>query len=223
MKAGDTVYFQTRLLSAEKKQGRSGTMIFTTVRHEILDENDEPYSYGYHSNVYSETLLNSTDPTRFDTWYPMIPGEEWLEDLPYGGAAVAVEGDVIPPVSYPEITRTWIAQWAGATGDFNPIHLDEAAAVRNGMGGCIAHGMISSTVAGRIFAHWIGREGKTTGSFTKFARPVRPGDHLTLTAVVTTAEMTEQGKKVEWDYTVENQEGSKVLTGTMSGLLPAKV
>lgn len=219
IKAGDTVYCRSTLISAREKQGSSGYLLFITFEHAALDENGEAYSLGYNTSVYKEALLKSTDPMRFSTWYPKIPDDAWLNDMPRGNAEQVAVGDKIGPVCIPEITRTWISQWAGATGDFNPIHLDEVKAAESGMGGCVAHGMLSATVATRIFGAWLGNLGYMTKSTTRFSAPVRPGECLTMEATVTAVNQTENGTEAEWDYTVKNASGSNVLVGTLTGVL----
>lgn len=222
MKAGDTIYFRSTVVSAREKQGKSGCLLFVTFEHAVLDENGEPYSLGYNTSVYKESLLKSTDPNRFTTWYPMIPSDDWLMKLPCGGAKYASVGDTIGSVEFPEITRTWIAQWAGATGDFNPIHLDDMAAERAGMGGCIAHGMLTATIVTRVFSRWLGKNGRVAKSHTKFSSPVKPEDHLVLDAIVVSRAETSEGIEVEWEYTVKNAANFTVLAGTIAGVLEAK-
>ena len=223
MKAGDTIYFRSTLQSAREKQGSSGYLLFVTFEHAVLDENGDAYSLGYNTSVYKESLLKSTDPMRFTTWYPQIPNCDWLSGLIPGNRYAVTEGDKIGPIVLPEITRTWISQWAGATGDFNPIHLDDDAASRSGMDGCIAHGMLSATLATRVFSHWLGNRGCVTNSFTKFSSPVKPGDRLTLEATVSRVSRTEDQVEAEWDYIMRNASGTTVLAGTMSGILEPSI
>lgn len=219
MKAGDTIYFRSTVVSAREKQGNSGLLLFVTFEHAVLDKDGAPYSLGYNTSVYNEALLKSTDPNRFATWHPTIPNDSWLATLPYGGAKHASVGEVVESVEFPEITKTWIAQWAGATGDFNPIHLDDMAADCAGVGGCIAHGMLSATIVTRVFNHWLGTNGRTTRSHTKFSTPVKPGDHLVLDAIVTARIDTPEGIEVEWEYTVKNGSKTIILAGTIAGIL----
>ena len=91
------------------------------------------------------------------------------------------------------------------------------------MGGCIAHGMLSATLATRIFSHWLGDRGCVTNSFTKFSSPVKPGDCLTLAATVSRVTRTGDHVEAEWDYTMCNASGTTVLAGTMSGILESSI
>jgi len=220
IKAGDTVYFRSTLVSAREKQGSSGWLLFLTFEHAVLDENGEAYNLGYNTSVYKEPLLKNKDPKMFTTYFPQIPKADWLESVGKGKASAVQVGDKIGPLQFPEMNQTWVAQWAGATGDYNPIHLDAEAAKGSGMSGTIVHGMLSATLTTRVFGYWLGSSARITKSNTKFAAPVVPGDRLVMQAEVTAVEAKEQGVEVEWTYTVCLENGKAVLEGTMGGILP---
>lgn len=217
IKAGDTVYCRSKICSAHEKQGSSGYLLFIKFEHAALDENGEPYNLGYNTSVYKEAMLKSTDPDRFRTWFPTIPNDQWLSGLSPASADNISVGTQIGPIDFPEITRTWIAQWAGATGDFNPIHLDDERAKATGMNGCIAHGMLSSSVVTRIFDAWLGKPGCTLRTETKFASPVYIGDHLSLFATISKSEKKETFTEITWEFSVKNQHNANVLSGIMLG------
>lgn len=220
VKAGDTVYCRTTMISAWEKQGRSGYLLFVTFEQAAMDEKGEAYTLGYNTVVYTEALLNSTDPARFITWYPTIPRGSWLSGIVPARAETVKVGDCIGPVELPEITQEWIAQWAGATNDFNPIHLDDAKARAMGHDGVIAHGMLSATVVTRIAAAWLGGPNRLRESAVKFARPVYPGDRLTFRGQVTEVERKCGETKVKWIYMVTNAGSASVLEGSAAGTLP---
>lgn len=219
IRAGDTVYCRTTLISAREKQGSSGYLLFVTFEQAALDEHGEAYTLGYNTVVYKEALLRSTDPARFTTWFPMIPDDSWLRDLKCARPETVAAGDEIGPIALPEITRAWIAQWAGATNDFNPIHLDDRKASDAGMGGVIAHGMLSAGVASRIFGAWLGALGRQTDFTSKFCAPVRPGDRLTFRARVTEVERERGEVRAKWKYAIVNEDGVSVLEGSAAGVL----
>ncbi len=220
MKAGDTVYFRSTLLSARETQGSQGYSLFVTFEHAVLDEQGDAYSLGYSTCVYRESLLKSTDPNRFNSWYPHIPDDRWLSGLDVCDPSTVAVGDTIGPIQFPEITRTWIAQWAGASGDFNPIHLDDSAAKASGMDGCITHGMLSATVVSRVFSYWLSEHGQLVRSCTKFTAPVKPGDRLTMTATVLSVTPEEERMIIEWEYILRNASQATVLSGSLTGILP---
>jgi 3-hydroxybutyryl-CoA dehydratase len=101
--------------------------------------------------------------------------------------------------------------YADASGDHNPIHIDEAFAKTTPMGGTIAHGMlvlsfISEMMAGAFGAQWL-----STGSLdVRFRAPARPGDTVTARA---TAQDPKDGRL---RYAVEcvSQTGEQLISGT---------
>lgn len=77
------------------------------------------------------------------------------------------------------ITRVQIARYAGAVGDFNPIHVDEEFAKNAGMPSVIAHGPLTATLLIDALVAQLGAAGLATVD-VRFRTPVFPGDTLTL-------------------------------------------
>ena len=107
------------------------------------------------------------------------------------------------------LSQEQIARYAGATGDHNPIHVDEAFAKATPFGGTIAHGMlvlaaISEMMAGAFGEAWL-RHGKLR---VRFKSPARPGDTLTATA----QPQSSGGYAVE----CRNQRGEVLISGSAS-------
>ncbi|WP_020672097.1 MaoC/PaaZ C-terminal domain-containing protein [Amycolatopsis nigrescens] len=67
----------------------------------------------------------------------------------------AEPGAELPPLAAPEITRTTLALFAGASGDHNPIHLDLDVARSAGLDDVFAHGMLSMAYLGRLLTSWV--------------------------------------------------------------------
>ena len=112
-----------------------------------------------------------------------------------------------------DLTRTQIVMYAGASGDYNPLHSDEKFAREvAGYPGIFAHGMLTMGMTGRIVTDWFGVESlKNYG--VRFVKQVFPGDTLTATAEVTDVR-DEGGEKVaDVSVTTVNQDGDAVLTG----------
>jgi acyl dehydratase len=86
------------------------------------------------------------------------------------GAALSV-GDVIAETSY-LLTRDSLVRYAGASGDFNPIHYRDAFALSVGLDGVIAHGMLTMGVAVQPVVEWLGPRGIVVDYQSKFTRPV---------------------------------------------------
>jgi acyl dehydratase len=97
--------------------------------------------------------------------------------------AVAV-GDTLPAASYP-LQRVDLVRYAGASGDFNPIHWNERFAREVGLPDVIAHGMLTMATAARLVTDWCGDPGAVVGYGTRFTRPVVvPDDGTGATLVV---------------------------------------
>jgi len=84
--------------------------------------------------------------------------------------AVAV-GDELPPLAL-RITRADLVRYAGASGDFNPIHWSDRIAGSAGLPGVIAHGMLTMALAGRMITTWVGDPGAVRSYGVRFTRPV---------------------------------------------------
>ena len=81
------------------------------------------------------------------------------------------------------LSRTQIVQYAGASGDFNPIHHDEVFAQKAGYPSVFAHGMLSMGLTGTLLTEWLG-DGVLRSFGVRFVRQVWPGDTLTAKATV---------------------------------------
>jgi acyl dehydratase len=128
-------------------------------------------------------------------------------------------GDTYAEQVVDNLTRTQIVQYAGASGDYNPIHTDEVYTTKvAGYPSVFAHGMLTMGMTGRVLTDWFGAEALTAYG-VRFVKQVWPGDALTATATVT-AVRDADGQRLA-DLTVEtvNQDGEAVLTGTATARL----
>ena len=82
-----------------------------------------------------------------------------------------------------DLSRTQIVQYAGASGDFNPIHHDEVFAKQAGYPSVFAHGMLTMGLTGTLLTDWLG-DGVLRSFGVRFVRQVWPGDTLTGKATV---------------------------------------
>jgi len=83
----------------------------------------------------------------------------------------AAPGDVLPPLTL-HMMREDLIRYAGASGDFNPIHWHERFAVKVGLPNVIAHGMLTMALAGQVVTAWIGDPAAVIGYSARFTRPV---------------------------------------------------
>lgn len=86
-------------------------------------------------------------------------------------SAMLSAGAVLPPQSY-QVTRADLVRYAGASGDFNPIHFSDRIAAAVGLPGVIAHGMYTMALAGRAVTAWAGDPGAVVEYGVRFAKPV---------------------------------------------------
>jgi acyl dehydratase len=84
-------------------------------------------------------------------------------------------GDALPALSV-DITRADLIRYAGASGDFNPIHWNERFATSVGLPDVIAHGMFTMALAGRLLTQWVGQAGTVLDYGVRFTRPVIVSD-----------------------------------------------
>ncbi|MCW3843929.1 MaoC family dehydratase [Micromonospora yasonensis] len=94
------------------------------------------------------------------------------------------------------VTRADLVRYAGASGDFNPIHWSDRIATKVGLPGVIAHGMFTMALVGRAVAAWAGAPDAVVDFGVRFTRPVvvpdtDEGTEIEVTAVV--KEVTEEG------------------------------
>jgi acyl dehydratase len=108
-----------------------------------------------------------------------------------------------------DLKRTQIVQYAGASGDFNPLHTDEVYAREiAGYPGVFAHGMLTMGLTGRAITDLVG-DGRLLRFGVRFTAQVWPGDTLTVRSTV--KDVSEQ--VVELEVLTTNQDGANVVTG----------
>jgi acyl dehydratase len=122
------------------------------------------------------------------------------------------EGAEIAARQY-QVTRLDLVRYAGASGDFNPIHWNERTATSVGLPNVIAHGMLTMALAGRFLTEWAGDPGAVTEFGVRFSSPVVVPDDdkgaLVEFAGVVTGKL--DGNRVTVDVTARSGE-AKVLT-----------
>ena len=121
-------------------------------------------------------------------------------------------GTQIAPKSY-RVTRLDLVKYAGASGDFNPIHWSERIARSVGLPGVIAHGMYTMAQAGKFVAEWAGDPGAVTEFGVRFSAmvPVPDDDQGAAIEVSGTVAHKLGDNKVTVDLTAR-ADGAKVLT-----------
>jgi acyl dehydratase len=126
-------------------------------------------------------------------------------------------GDTAPPLVIEGLTRTNFVRYAGASGDFNPMHHDDTIASKVGNPSVFGHGMLTAGFMARVVKDWFGPTALRRFQ-VRFSKQVYPGDTLTCTATVT-AKRDEDGEHlVDVACAVTNQDGVEVLTGSATAV-----
>ena len=87
------------------------------------------------------------------------------------GPAAAAVGDTLRPMRL-TVMREDLVRYAGASGDFNPIHWSERFAVGVGLPNVIAHGMLTMALGAQLVTAWAGDPAAVVGYSVRFTRPV---------------------------------------------------
>ena len=110
-----------------------------------------------------------------------------------------------------EVTQAGINAYAEASGDHNPIHVDEAFAQTTPLGGTIAHGMLVLAFLSQMMTAAFGAAWLASGRLdVRFRVPARPGDTITARALSAKAE----GDALRYQVECVNQAGEVVISGT---------
>jgi acyl dehydratase len=134
-----------------------------------------------------------------------------VSDFPVGAQA--------PPVVLENLSRTHFVRYAGASGDFNPMHHDDTIATQVGNPSVFGHGMLTAGLMGRVLTDWFGPTALRRFQ-VRFAKQVWPGETLTCTATVTAVDDSGDEAIVDVECEVTNQDGEVKLTGTASAAVP---
>jgi acyl dehydratase len=135
-------------------------------------------------------------------------------------AADLEAGMTFSAVVVENLSRTQIVQYAGASGDYNPLHTDEVFATQvAGYPSVFAHGMLTMGMTGRMLTDLVG-DGRLVSFGGRFTSQVWPGDDLTTTATV---EAVHAGDEPTVDLTLSttNQDGVEVFSGQASARVDA--
>jgi acyl dehydratase len=142
-----------------------------------------------------------------------MKGQLFYEDVVDGS-------EITPLVKQP--TTTQLVMWAGASGDYNPIHYDKDYAIKQGLPGVIVHGQLAGAFLGQMITDWAGDR----GSFKKLSLSYKgmnfPGETLTCKGMVIKKYIEEDRHLVALKIWVENPREEKTLTGTAVVSLPSR-
>jgi acyl dehydratase len=130
------------------------------------------------------------------------------------------EGDTAPELST-ELTRTDLVTYAGASGDFNPMHHDDVQAKDAGLPSVFGHGMFTMGLLGTALTDYVG-VGNLRLYKVRFTKQTWPGEQLT--TKITVAKKYEEGSehRVDLECEVVNADGEAKVAGTAVAALPSR-
>ncbi|MDO8877306.1 MAG: MaoC/PaaZ C-terminal domain-containing protein [Pseudolabrys sp.] len=129
------------------------------------------------------------------------------------------EGETFVLLKGPVTTRQ-LVMYAGASGDYNRIHYDHAFACEAGLGGVIAHGMLTMGFAAECLSDWAGKGAFIERVQGRFLHPVRPGDEVRITLTVNSKQAKRQALCCEVELSGEVSDRA-VFSGSGTVVLPS--
>ena len=142
-----------------------------------------------------------------------MKGQLFYEDV-VGGS------EITPLVKQP--TTTQLVMWAGASGDYNPIHYDKDYAIKQGLPGVIVHGQLAGAFLGQMITDWAGDDGSLKKLSLSYKGKNLPAEDLTCRGTVIKKYIEEDQHLVALKIWAENPAGEQTLTGTAVVSLPSR-
>ena len=131
------------------------------------------------------------------------------------------EGSEITPLVKQPTTRQ-LVMWAGASGDYNPIHYDKDFAQSRGISGVIVHGQLLGSFLGQLMTDWIGEQGILRKLTCSYRGMNYPGEAIICKGKVTRKHADGGEHYVECSLWAENSRGERTVTGTAVVIMPSR-
>jgi acyl dehydratase len=128
-------------------------------------------------------------------------------------------GTKAPSRDFGPLTRQMFVRYAGASGDFNPMHYDDEFARAAGHPSVFAQGMFSAALLAGFATDWLGA-GNVRRFGVRFREQVWPGDVLTCSGLVSAVSTEPDGERVRLELSACRQTGGVAITGTAEFLIP---
>lgn len=128
-------------------------------------------------------------------------------------------GDEIPSLNKGAVNEVQFVKYAGASGDFNPLHYVDSIGKKAGQGGVIAQGMLIMGFAGQALTNWLPNRNLTRFK-VRFVSVTRPGDIITVTGRV--VDKREEDKAIVGEVAARDQNGQVKLSGSFEAVLPSR-
>jgi acyl dehydratase len=130
-------------------------------------------------------------------------------------------GESIPPLEKGPVTHYQLVRYAGASGDFNPLHTDPKVGEMLGLGGIIAHGMLIMGFVGQLLSDYVGPAALRKFG-VRFKGMTHLGDVITCTGTVTEKYEANGENLIAGKVQAADQNGDVKVTGTFVAALPRR-
>jgi len=131
-------------------------------------------------------------------------------------------GDMLPTVEKDPVTKTQLVRYAGASGDFNPLHTDDAVAQKAGLKGVIAQGPLIMGFVGQAITHWVSKRDLKRFQ-VRFKGMTFPGDIISVSATITKKVPEGENLRILCHTEAKDQKGALKLTGQFEVLYPVDI
>ena len=132
------------------------------------------------------------------------------------------EGDELPAIEK-AITQDQIEEYAAASGDFNPIHVDHEFAATSQFGSTISHGMLVAASISEMMTQAFGEMWSNSGRMKiRFRAPVYPGDRVSTFGKVKSMRDEDRGRRVLCSVGAQKESGEAAISGEASVLVPMR-
>src|SRR5712692_11091065 len=128
-------------------------------------------------------------------------------------------GDAIPMLVKSPVSHLQLVRYAGASGDFNPLHTDPKIGELVGIGGIIAHGMLIMGFVGQLLSDYVGPTALRKFG-VRFRGMTRIGDEITCTGTITEKYEADGEARIAGKVQAADQNGDIKVTGTFVAALP---
>lgn len=229
---GDTLTGETAVVDTYEREGaRGGTMTFAEVETEYRDPGGERVLVSRSTAIETAGTVDDSDDAK-DAPTPATDGDRGEDPERSATDRAATEttapspveagdlsaGDRAPTVSLGPLDRRDFVRYAGASGDFNPIHYDEPYARASGNPAVFGQGMFTAGVAAHTVCDWLG-VGSIRSFDVRFRSRVWPGDTLTTTVEATDVERVDAGERLAVELRVDRNGAEAVITGSAEAIV----
>lgn len=210
---GDTLSATTTLLDAYEREGRhGGVMTFAVLETEFVDEDGDPVVTERQTVIETDGSVGTDGPSGGRSEYDATTTQMTVRRTGSIDSSTTPDvGDTGPTTVIEGLTPQDFVRYAGASGDFNPIHYDGRYAEALGNPDVFGQGMLTAGYAGQFLADWFGLVNLHRFR-ARFTARVWPGDTLTIDGEVTGV----GDETIDADVFVTRQTGDRVLSGDVT-------